>query len=81
MEYDNNNRGALWKNDKQTTEKHPNLRGTAEIDGKEYWVSAWTSKEGGKKPVVSLSFSSKEEQTSTPQPVAPVEDFADDLPF
>ena len=78
MNYDNNNRGALWKNDKQTTDKHPNLKGQAEINGVEYWVSAWTSKEGGKKPLVSLSFTPKEEQA---QSAAPVEDFADDLPF
>jgi hypothetical protein len=51
-DYDNNNRGALWKNDNQTTEKHPALKGSAEINGVDYWVSAWTSKEGGKKPLV-----------------------------
>jgi hypothetical protein len=44
--YDNSNRGALWKNDNQTTEKHPALKGSAEINGVDYWVSAWTSKEG-----------------------------------
>jgi hypothetical protein len=53
-DYDNNNRGALWKNDNQTTEKHPALKGSAEINGVDYWVSAWTSKEGGKKPLVSF---------------------------
>jgi hypothetical protein len=74
------NLGALWKNDKETTDKHPNLKGQAEINGVEYWVSAWTSKEGGKKPLVSLSFTPKEEQAVS-QPAAPVEDFADDLPF
>jgi hypothetical protein len=83
MEYDNNNRGALWKNDKRTTEKHPQLRGSAEINGVEYWVSAWTSNEGGKKPLVSLSFQVKDEMpTSTAQVVVSNEvDFDDDLPF
>jgi hypothetical protein len=82
-DYDNNNRGALWKNDKRTTEKHPQLRGTAEVNGVEYWVSAWTSNEGGKKPVVSLSFQAKEEQPSNPVPAvgSPEDDFDDDLPF
>lgn len=75
MTYDNNNRGALWKNDNKKSDKHPNLRGTAEINGVQYWVSAWTSSEGGKKPLVSLSFQVKEEK-----PAAPVEEF-EDLPF
>ena len=82
MEYDNNNRGALWKNDKRTTEKHPQLRGSAEINGVEYWVSAWTSNEGGKKPLVSLSFQVKDEMPSAaPVVVSNEVDFDDDLPF
>ena len=83
MEYDNNNRGALWKNDKRTTEKHPQLRGSAEINGVEYWVSAWTSNEGGKKPLVSLSFQVKDEIPTAASPVVVSNevDFDDDLPF
>jgi len=82
MEYDNNNRGALWKNDKRTTEKHPQLRGSAEINGVEYWVSAWTSNEGGKKPLVSLSFQVKDEiPSAAPVVVSNEVDFDDDLPF
>jgi hypothetical protein len=83
MEYDNNNRGALWKNDKRTTEKHPQLRGSAEINGVEYWVSAWTSNEGGKKPLVSLSFQVKDEMPTAAAPVVVTNevDFDDDLPF
>ena len=44
-EYDNNNRGALWNNDRKQSDKHPDLSGSIMIDGKEYWVSGW------KKPV------------------------------
>lgn len=81
MEYDNNNRGALWKNDRREKDTHPQMRGTAEINGVEYWVSAWTSKEGGKKPLVSLSFQVKDAiPTAAPAPSADV-DFDDDLPF
>ena len=82
-EYDNNNRGALWKNDKRTTDKLPQMRGSAEVDGVEYWVSAWTSKEGGKKPLVSLSFQAKEQQSenAVPAQASPEDDFDDDLPF
>ena len=83
MDYDNNNRGALGKNDKRTTEKHPQLRGSAEINGVEYWVSAWTSSEGGKKPLVSLSFQVKDAMPTAAAPVVVSNevDFDDDLPF
>lgn len=81
MDYDNNNRGALWKNDKRTTEKHPQLRGTAEINGVEYWVSAWTSSEGGKKPLVSLSFQVKDAIPTSALVMADEVDFDEDLPF
>ena len=84
--YDNNNRGALWKNDKRSSEKHPNLRGSAEVDGVEYWVSAWTNKDGGKKPLVSLSFTPKEQQSSGGAPSGQAQvsadlDLDDDIPF
>ena len=79
--YDNSNRGELWKNDNQTTEKHPNLKGSAEINGVDYWVSAWTSKEGCKKPLVSLSFTPNDEKPSVPAVASPYDDFDSDIPF
>ena len=41
MEYDNTNRGSIWKNAKRETDKHPHLTGTLNVEGTEYWVSAW----------------------------------------
>lgn len=78
-EYDNNNKGALWQAKERKSDKHPNLTGSATIDGVEYFVSAWTSKEGGKKPLVSLSFTPKNQQKKS-APVVSDEDIAD-LPF
>lgn len=66
-EYDNSNSGALFENEKRTSDKHPHLRGSCVIktpDGElvEYWVSAWqkTSKKGD--DFFSLSFQLKDEQ-------------------
>ena len=76
--YDNNNRGAVWKNDRKTTDKHPDFNGAITIDGKEYWLSAWRGdKQNPKSPVLSFSVQPKEAA-----PAAPVtaEDF-DDAPF
>lgn len=51
--------GSLFKNEKKTTDSHPNMTGSALIDGVEYWVSAWT-KEGAKGRWQSLAFKRKE---------------------
>ena len=51
--------GSLFKNEKKTEDKHPNMTGSALIDGVEYWVSAWT-KEGTKGKWQSLAFKRKD---------------------
>lgn len=60
-EYDNTNRGVLFKNDKKGNEKAPDYKGQIDADGTEYWIAAWRkeSKEGV--PFLSISLESKEE--------------------
>jgi hypothetical protein len=41
-EYDNTNKGMLTKNDQGDNPKRPNMRGSLNVDGVEYWISAWT---------------------------------------
>lgn len=87
MQFDNNMRGVLFKNDeKRPDKKDPDYQGQAEIEGVEYWLSAWIqeSKKGNK--FMSLRFNPKEERvqrkeleklpSSTPTPA-----FNDDIPF
>ena len=45
MAYDNTNSGILTRNDKQGNENRPDYRGSINVDGVEYWLSAWI-KEG-----------------------------------
>ena len=52
--------GAIFKNEKRTTDNHPQLTGKALIDGVEYWVSGWTKKDKNSDTWVSLSFKKKE---------------------
>ena len=54
--YDNNNSGALFKNDKRTKDTHPNSRGKVMVDGKHFWVSGWTRKSSNDQPFISLAF-------------------------
>lgn len=52
------NSGTLFTNDRKEKDTHPDFNGTAMVDGKEYYISAWT-KEGKKGEFFSLSFSAK----------------------
>ena len=40
---DNKNGGALFKNQKKATDQHPDYTGNINIDGKEYYLSAWVN--------------------------------------
>lgn len=59
---DNNrdNSGTLSRNNKKISPNHPDHRGSAVVDGVEYWISAWV-KEGEYGKFFSLSFQKKEE--------------------
>lgn len=80
-QYDNNNTGVLFINDRKEQDKHPDRKGSAEIDGKQYWVSAW-NKETSKGDTISLAFSLKDgaQQTASKAGNAKreAETFADD---
>ena len=55
------NSGSLFKNTRKEKDTHPNLTGTANIDGVEYYVSGWTKdpKEPGGDRWISLAFKKK----------------------
>ena len=76
------NSGSLFRNDKRETENHANATGTVNIDGVEYWISAWTkTKENGEK-WQSLSFKRKEPRAgSTMRPEVRHNADFDDSPF
>ena len=87
MDYDNNLRGVLFKNNDKQKETHPDYKGSVMVDGVEYWLSSWikTSKKGDK--FMSLSVQPKQQQAAKPAKQAPqavdTSGFDDDpdLPF
>jgi hypothetical protein len=96
QEYDNTDRGVLFKNDRKEKDTHPDYKGQINVDGEEYWLSAWI-KDGKKGKFMSLSIKPKEEQEAAPPPAprrsAPppprrgggggggFDDMDDDIPF
>jgi hypothetical protein len=59
MPYDNTNRGAIWKNDDKREETHPDFKGSLNVGGVEYWVSAWKRGRNAAEKAPALSFSIK----------------------
>ena len=79
MEYDNTNRGVLFKNDRKETEKHPDYKGSININGEEFWLSSWI-KEGKTGKFMSLSVTPKNAQPIA-QPEAAHAAAEEDVPF
>ena len=53
-DYDNTNRGALFRNDKAQSDRHPTHTGKINVEGRDYYLNAWI-KEGKKGKFFSLS--------------------------
>ena len=87
-DYDNTNRGVLFKNDRKETESHPDYTGSLNVGGVEHWFSAWikTSKSGNKFMSLSLGkpkdAAHKQGMEQARRAAAPVEDFDNsEIPF
>lgn len=85
QQFDPTNRGSIFKNDKKTEDKHPDMNGSINIEGKDYWISSWSKVSKGGQKFLSLSVRPKQEQTrqvSQPTRKSPVQDLPeDDLPW
>ncbi len=85
QQFDNTNRGSIWPNDKKETEKHPDFTGSLDVNGVEFWVSAWKRKPDANPKAPSLSFSVKPKEERQPTDYAKPEKGGDDgfdaIPF
>ncbi len=83
-QYDNTNRGSIWKNDDKQSDTHPDFKGSLNVNGQEFWVSAWKRKPDAnpKAPALSFSIKVKEQQGAAPAPAADTGGgFDDSIPF
>lgn len=60
QQYDNNLRGALWKNDKKHP-KAPDFSGHCEIDGVKYHVDMWDTEKDRPSPYYSIKLQNFDE--------------------
>ncbi len=72
QQYDNTNSGILTKNDKGDNPNRPDYRGSINVNGQEFWLSAWLKdgREGTKlagQKYMSLSVEAKEQQQAPQQ--------------
>lgn len=75
--------GSLFINNKREKDTHPNMNGTVMVEGKEYWVSAWTKERNNGEKWLSLALKPKEAQIDrgTQPPPQECESLDDDVPF
>lgn len=79
-QYDNNNRGALFKNNKRTNDKQPEYNGSVEVNNVEYYISAWVKESKNGQKFFSLSFTPKDQQQAVVTPSV-TEDVNSEIPF
>lgn len=60
MTYDNTNRGALFKNDKKESDKHPDYKGNLDVDGVDHWIDAWVKTAESGRKYMSISIKKKD---------------------
>ena len=74
------NSGTLFKNDKKTSEKHPDYKGNAMVNGVEFWLSAWI-KDGKNGKFMSIALQSKEEGAASSKSSKKEDNDDSEMPF
>ena len=81
MDYDNTNRGALFRAEKKS-EKHPDYTGKINIGGNDHYLSAWIKESKAGNKFMSLSLGEAVEQQPKQQTKQKAADlYEDSIPF
>lgn len=65
MAYDNTNKGLIAKNDRKTQDSHPDITGSLNVDGKEFFINGWMKKRSSDgAPFYSLAVKPKVERAA-----------------
>jgi hypothetical protein len=68
--FDESNRGAIWKNEKKETDKHPDFTGSINVDGHDYWLNGWRRPADASAKAPSMKFTVRRKD-GKPQQQAP----------
>ena len=81
MEYDDTNKGVLFREKETKSESHPDFKGSINVGGKDYWLSGWVNESKAGQRYFKLSVTPKDGQAKA-KPSAPTTYFMDDdIPF
>jgi uncharacterized protein (DUF736 family) len=80
MAYDNTNSGAIFKNDRKESDKHPDYKGSLNVEGREYWVSSWINRDKNGNAYMSVKVNPKDDRPVNPN-IVESEKFEEDVPF
>jgi len=78
-QYDDTNRGVLFRNDRKENDTQPDMTGKVDVEGKEYRLAGWTKESKAGKKFLSLAVTPSEEQPAAPAPAE--QDPNDAIPF
>lgn len=76
MDYDNTNSGIIGKNTRKTGEKHPDLSGSINVNGQDFWLSGW-KRTSGKDGSTFYSLSVKPKDAARPAEAPPAARYGD----
>ena len=83
--YDNTNRGALFRNPRRRDDKDPSHTGSINVEGREFWIDAWVNeskKDGSKFFGLKVKPKDAPAKAAPEKPAAPEpEELNDDIPF
>lgn len=79
MAYDRTNTGTIGKNKRKEKDTHPDLSGSLNVEGKEYWLSGWKKQKDGD-TFYSLAVKPKEPKNDE-KPEASEKAVDSDIPF
>lgn len=80
------NTASLFRNTKKEQDTHPDLTGTAKIEGREYWVSGWSKRTKDGDKWLSIAFKPKDakpapKRRESGDDEGGIRDLPGDLPF
>lgn len=81
MQYDDSNKGVLFREKEKKSDSHPDFKGSINVEGTDYWLSGWVNESKAGQKYFKLSVSPKEGAPKA-KPSAPTHEFlSEDIPF